>query len=85
MLSSGGGGAQHEGCELSFIGGRIRIIARGAAFQMAPRHLSREGGGKVRAHVILVKGDTCRQAHTMQKVAAGLVTLTASHKKQTSL
>ena len=38
--------AQHENCELSFIWGKMRTIAREMAFQIALRNRSKELGGK---------------------------------------
>ena len=47
--------AQRESCELSFIWGKMRTIARETASQIALRNCSEEVGGKVSIYVILVK------------------------------
>ena len=43
----------------------MRTIAWEAAFQIALRNCSEEVGGKICIYVILVKGDTCNQAHSL--------------------
>ena len=74
---------QHESCELSFIWGIMRTIALEAAFQITLRNCSEEVGWKVNMCVILVKWTTCYQANIiLQKVAASLMKVTASHKEQ---
>ena len=51
-------------CELSFIWGKIRMIAWETAPQKVLRDCSKEAGGKDSIYVILVKGgSTCNQAH----------------------
>ena len=49
--------AQHESCELSFIGSKMRTIAWETAFHIALRNCSKEVAGKVSIYVILVKGE----------------------------
>ena len=38
--------AQHESCELNFIGGKVRTAAQETAPQIALRNCSKEAGGK---------------------------------------
>ena len=77
--------AWHESCELSFIWGKMRTIARETAFQTALRNCSKEVGGKVSIHVILVKAEYMQlSTYFLQKVSAGVVKVTASHEEQTS-
>ena len=77
--------AQRERCELSFIWGKMRTAARETASQIALRNCSKEAGGKVSIHVILVKGEYMRSStYFLQKVSASLVQITASHEEQTS-
>ena len=74
-------------CELaSLIWGKMRTIAQEAAFQIALRKCSKEVRGKVSIYEILVKGAGYMQSstHFLQKVAASLVKVTASHEEQTS-
>ena len=47
---------QCEGCELTFIGWKMRTIAQETAPQIALRNCSKEVEGKVRIYVILWKG-----------------------------
>ena len=47
--------AQHESCELSFIGGKMRTIVWETDFQIALRYCSKEVEGKVSTFMILVK------------------------------
>ena len=57
-------------------------IPQEAAFQIALKNCSKEVGGNVSIYAILVKwGDTCKQAHILQKVATSLVKVTDSPKK----
>ena len=58
----------------------MRTVARETAFQIALRNCSEEAEGKVSVYVILVKGGTYNQADTMQKFAARLMKVAASHK-----
>ena len=69
--------AQHENCELSLIGGKMRTIAQETAFQRALRNCSREAGGRSVLHMILVKGGRAVKHTCWQRLAA-------SHEEQTS-
>ena len=63
----------------------MRMITWEAAFQITLRKCSEEVGRKVSMCVILVKWTTCYQANIiLQKVAASLMKVTASHKEQMS-
>ena len=55
--------AQHESCELGFIWGKMRTIARETALQIALGSCSKEVAGKVSVHVILGQVGTGNQAH----------------------
>ena len=59
--------AQHESCELSFTWGKMRTAAWETAPQVALRVCSKEAGeaGKVSIYMILMKGNTCNQAHIL--------------------
>ena len=43
----------------------MRTIARETAFQVALRNCSEDVGGRSVLYMILVKGDTCSQAHIL--------------------
>ena len=60
--------AQHVSCELSFIWGKMRTIAWETASQITLRNCSKEVAGEVSIYVILVKEDTCNQAHILAEV-----------------
>ena len=66
-------------CDLDFTGGKIRKIAQETASQIFLRNYSEEVGGEVRTHVILVKGDTCNQAHLLQGISPWHRKVIASH------
>ena len=84
-MSSTEKNAQRESCKLSFIWGKMRTIAQETAFQIALRNCSKEVGGQLRIHVILVKGEYVQSStYFLQKVSASLVKVTASHEEQTS-
>ena len=76
--------AQRESCELSFMWGKMRTTAREAALQIALRNCSKEVGGKVNIYVIGEGGVHAIKHTFLQKVAASLVKVTASHKEQMS-
>ena len=67
-MSTEGGKAQYKGCELSFIWGKMRTVARQAAFQMAQRNCSKAVREKSALCMTLEKGGggACSQAHTWQ-------------------
>ena len=49
--------AQHESCELSFTGGKIRTVALETASQIVLRYLLERGGrGRSVLYIILMKG-----------------------------
>ena len=56
---------QHESCELSFTWGKMRTAAWETAPQIALRNCPKEAGeaGKGSIYTILMKGNTCNQAH----------------------
>ena len=60
-------------------------LAWKTTFQIALRTCSKEAGEKVSIYVILVKRGTYNQADIMQKSAAHLMKVAASHKRQMSL
>ena len=63
--------AQHERCELSFIGGKMKTIAREIAIQIALRNYFSEVWGKVSVYVLLVKGEYMQSnKYFLQKVSA---------------
>ena len=58
----------------------MRTTAQEAAFQIALKYCSKEVGGKFNIYVILVKEEVYATKHTfLQRVAASLMTVTASH------
>ena len=60
----------------------MRTTARETVIQTALKYCSKEVGGNVSIYAISVKGgDTCKQAHILQKVATSLVKVTDSPKK----
>ena len=69
--------AQREGCELSFIWGKMRTIAQQTAFQIALRNCSREVAGRSVLYMMLVEGG-CAVKHTCWQ------RLAASHEEQMS-
>ena len=57
---------EHESCELSFLWGKMRTIALEKVIQITLRNCSEElVEAEVSMSVILVKEDTCNQAHTL--------------------
>ena len=68
---------QYESCELSFIWGKMRTIARETAFQIALRNCSKEVGERSGFYMILVKGVRAVKHTFWQR-------LTASHEEQMS-
>ena len=70
--------AQHESCELSFIGGKMKTIARETAIQIALRNYFSEVWGKVSVYVLLVKGEY------MQSNKYSLQQVSASHEESAS-
>ena len=76
---------QCKSCELSFIWGKMRIIAQEAVLQRALRNCSKEVGEKSQyIYDFGERGGTCNQAHILQKIAASLVKVLAGHKEQMS-
>ena len=65
--------AQHESCELSFIGGKRRTAAQEPAPQIALRNCSKEAGEKVSIYVIFGEGEIHAMKHFFQKASASLV------------
>ena len=65
-------------CELSFIWGKMKTIARETAIQIALRSYFKEVWGKVSVYVLLVKGEYMQSnKYFLQKVSA-------SHEESTS-
>ena len=59
--------AKLESCELSFIGGKMKTIAREIAIQIALRNYFSEVWGKVSVYVLLVKGEFNAMKHSFYK------------------
>ena len=67
-----------------FIGSKMSTIAQEAAFHIALRNCSKEvWGGSIYA-ILVQEGCTCNQEHILEKVAASLMKVTASHEEQIS-